>query len=70
MITKGGLGYNRAMKKKDPHAVVLGRKGGLVGGLARTPAKIAAVRANGAKGGRPAAKRRTRAGKSEARHAR
>jgi len=34
-------------KRKNPHAVALGRKGGKV----TSPAKRAAVRANGAKGG-------------------
>ena len=38
---------------KNPHAVALGKKGGQVGGLARSPAKTAAARLNGAKGGRP-----------------
>ena len=37
------------MDAKDPAAVALGRKGG----LATSPAKSAAARANGAKGGRP-----------------
>ncbi len=36
-------------KRKDPHAVALGRKGG----KARTAAKIAAVQENGKLGGRP-----------------
>jgi hypothetical protein len=36
-------------KRKNPAAVALGRKGGKV----RSAAKTAAVRANGAKGGRP-----------------
>ena len=35
--------------KKNPAAVALGR----LGGRSRSPAKVAAVRANGAKGGRP-----------------
>ena len=34
---------------RNPHAVELGRKGG----AATSPAKTAAARANGAKGGRP-----------------
>lgn len=34
-------------------AAVLGRLGGLKGGRARSPAKIAASRKNGKKGGRP-----------------
>jgi hypothetical protein len=38
---------------KNLHAVALGKKGGQVGGLARSPAKTAAARLNGAKGGRP-----------------
>ena len=37
------------MKRKDPHAVALGRKGGKVS----SPVKTAAARLNGAKGGRP-----------------
>lgn len=41
------------MPHKNPHAVALGRKGGRVGGLSTSPAKQAAARANGAKGGRP-----------------
>ena len=40
-------------KKKNPHAVALGRLGGKVGGKSRSPAKVAAVRKNGHKGGRP-----------------
>jgi hypothetical protein len=39
--------------RKNPHAVALGKKGGQVGGLAKSPAKAAAARLNGAKGGRP-----------------
>jgi hypothetical protein len=39
--------------RKNPHAVALGKKGGQVGGLAKSPAKTAAARLNGAKGGRP-----------------
>jgi hypothetical protein len=41
----------RVLLKKA--AQVMGRKGGLKGGRSRSPAKIAAARANGAKGGRP-----------------
>jgi hypothetical protein len=37
------------MPRKNPAAVALGRKGG----KARSEAKAAAARANGAKGGRP-----------------
>jgi hypothetical protein len=44
-------------RRKNPHAVALGRKGGKVGGLASTPAKRRAARANGKLGGRPKAKR-------------
>jgi hypothetical protein len=40
-------------KKKNPHAVALGRLGGRVGGTATTVAKVQAARANGKKGGRP-----------------
>jgi hypothetical protein len=43
---------------KNPAAVSLGRLGGLVGGKAKTEAKAAAARANGAKGGRPKKKKR------------
>jgi hypothetical protein len=35
----------RARKQKDPHAVALGRKGGLI----KSPAKTAAARANAIK---------------------
>ena len=38
-----------APKKKNPHAVAMGKKGG----KAMTDAKVAAARANGKKGGRP-----------------
>lgn len=41
------------MARKNPHAVALGRKGGKVGGKARTEAKAQAARANGKLGGRP-----------------
>jgi hypothetical protein len=41
------------MKRKDPHAVALGRKGGRIGGKVKSEAKAAAARINGAKGGRP-----------------
>lgn len=41
------------MSAKNRAAASLGKKGGKVGGLSRSPAKIAAARANGAKGGRP-----------------
>jgi len=36
-------------KRKNPHAVVLGRRGGQM----TSAAKVAAVRENGRKGGRP-----------------
>lgn len=39
--------------RKNPHAVALGRLGGLVGGKASTPKKVRAARVNGRKGGRP-----------------
>ena len=38
---------------KNKHAAALGKRGGKVGGLAKSPAKIAAAQANGAEGGRP-----------------
>ena len=38
---------------KNRHAAALGKKGGKVGGLSRSPAKTAAAQANGRKGGRP-----------------
>lgn len=38
---------------KDQNAVKLGRKGGLVGGLSKSKAKVEASRKNGALGGRP-----------------
>jgi len=41
------------MPRKNPHAVALGRKGGLAGKGITSPAKAAAARLNGAKGGRP-----------------
>jgi hypothetical protein len=34
-------------------ARILGRAGGRIGGRAKSPAKVAAARANGARGGRP-----------------
>jgi hypothetical protein len=40
-------------KRKDPHAVILGRRGGKVGGKVTSPAKARAARRNGRKGGRP-----------------
>ena len=42
------------MKRKNPHAVALGRKGGLAGKGKTSPAKAKASRENGKKGGRPA----------------
>jgi cytosine/adenosine deaminase-related metal-dependent hydrolase len=41
------------MVRKNPHAVILGRKGGKVGGKSTSPAKAAAARLNGLKGGAP-----------------
>jgi len=42
------------MVAKNPHAVALGRLGGLAGkGQPSSPKKAAAARANGRKGGRP-----------------
>ncbi len=41
------------VREEESPAAILGRKGGQVGGKARTPAKRAASRANGAKGGTP-----------------
>jgi hypothetical protein len=38
---------------KNPHAVALGKLGGLVGGRSTSPAKRKASAANGRKGGRP-----------------
>lgn len=40
-------------KRKNPHAVALGRRGGKVGGKVKSEAKTAAARENGKKGGRP-----------------
>lgn len=40
-------------KRKNPHAVALGRKGGKVGGLVVSKAKSQAARENGKLGGRP-----------------
>jgi hypothetical protein len=48
---------------KNKHAVILGRRGGKVGGAKSTPAKRKAARQNGKLGGRPKfgkAKRRNR----------
>lgn len=39
--------------KKNPHAVALGRKGGLVGGKMKSVAKTKAAQENGKRGGRP-----------------
>jgi general stress protein YciG len=41
------------MKRKNPHAVALGRKGGQIGGAVRSAIKTLAARENGKKGGRP-----------------
>jgi hypothetical protein len=41
------------MSAKNKAAATLGKKGGKIGGRAKSPAKIAAARANGRKGGRP-----------------
>jgi general stress protein YciG len=38
---------------KNRHAAALGKKGGKIGGRAKSPAKTAAAQANGRKGGRP-----------------
>jgi general stress protein YciG len=35
------------------YLATIGRKGGQIGGLSRSPAKLAAVKLNGKKGGRP-----------------
>ena len=53
--------YRRVLRahmkpRKNPHAVALGRRGGKVGGLAKTDAKRRAAQENGRKGGRPKAK--------------
>ncbi|PYR44537.1 MAG: hypothetical protein DMF95_23215 [Acidobacteria bacterium] len=40
-------------------AGILGRKGGRIGGLSRSPAKIASARENGKLGGRPRTKTRS-----------
>lgn len=39
--------------RKNPHAVALGRLGGIASGKVWTKAKLAASRENGKKGGRP-----------------
>jgi general stress protein YciG len=39
--------------RKNPHAVALGRKGGKASKGKTSPAKAAAARENGKKGGRP-----------------
>ena len=41
------------MARKDPHAVALGRRGGLANKGRTSEAKAAAARENGKKGGRP-----------------
>jgi len=41
------------MTRKNPHAVALGRKGGLANKGRTSEAKAAAARENGKKGGRP-----------------
>jgi general stress protein YciG len=41
------------MPRKNPHAVALGRKGGLAGKGKTSEAKARAARENGKKGGRP-----------------
>ena len=41
------------MTKKNPAAVSLGRLGGIASGKVKSPAKAAAARENGKKGGRP-----------------
>lgn len=41
------------MARKNPHAVALGRRGGKAGKGKTSPAKAAAARENGTKGGRP-----------------
>lgn len=46
------------MPRKNPHAVALGRKGGLAGKGVTSEAKAAAARENGKKGGRPPKKRK------------
>jgi general stress protein YciG len=48
------------MARKNPHAVALGRKGGLAGKGVTSEAKAAAARENGKKGGRPKKQRLTR----------
>jgi len=42
--------------EKNPHAVALGRLGGLKGGKAKTEKKIRAAQKNGKQGGRPIGK--------------
>lgn len=41
------------MKRKNPHAVALGRRGGKAGKGKTSEAKAAAARENGKRGGRP-----------------
>ena len=41
------------MKRKNPHAVALGRRGGQIGGAVKSAIKTLAARENGKKGGRP-----------------
>ncbi len=47
----------RMSPQKNPHARALGKLGGKVGWLARTPAKIKAAQINGRLGGRPVRKK-------------
>ena len=53
------------MKRKNPHAVALGRKGGQIGGAVRSAIKALAARENGKKGGRPRIAISTRGKRSE-----
>jgi len=41
------------MKRKNPHAVALGRRGGQIGGAVKSAIKALAARENGKRGGRP-----------------
>jgi hypothetical protein len=53
------------MKRKNPHAVALGRRGGQIGGAVRSVIKALAARENGRKGGRP---RKTISSRGKSRH--
>ena len=54
--------HSRIVPRKRNYAA-MGRKGGKIGGLSSSPAKVAAVRENGKLGGRPRKKAPTKKAK-------